>query len=259
MRRYFFSQHPTFGSYANPIASKIEKSPYFYWWLALTLNKDYIALCDALSVEQKSSTNTAIHQVYEDFGDVRYEGDKYLAFTKWWRGKVSDTETRGEYLFAEPPTPNKVMLVEDKDTAIQSSEDVSSLLIRIPKSLTRKQIDVAIERIFTKKMTFERGRQTRNPNRSNARYKLSKPINVETYKMAFDVYEILLNKAHSNVKLSNYAVAKRVGLAVTRKEETLKEQAMTVADERRTISVAVTRKKKTATDAICNVAEGKFG
>ena len=108
-------------------------------------------------------------------------------------------------------------------------------------------------------MTFERGRQTRNPNRSNARYKLSKPINVETYKKAFDVYEMLLNKERSNVKLSNYVIAKRVGLVVKRKEETLKEQAMTVADERRTISVAVTRKKKMAVDAICNVAEGKFG
>ena len=162
-------------------------------------------------------------------------------------------------MFAEPTTINKVMLIEDRDTAIQSSEDVSSLLIRIPKSLTRKQIDVAIERIFAKEMTFERGRQTRNPNRSNARYKLSKPINVETYKMAFDVYEMLLNKERSNVKLSNYVIAKRVGLVVKRKEETLNEEAMTVADERRTISVAVTRKKKTAVDAIRNVAEGKFG
>jgi hypothetical protein len=34
---------------------------------------------------------------------------------------------------------------------------------------------------------------------------------------------------------------------------------MTLADERRTISVAVTRKKKMAIDAIRNVAEGKFG
>ena len=77
--------------------------------------------------------------------------------------------------------------------------------------------------------------------------------------MAFDVYEMLLNKEGSNDKLSNYVVAKRVGLAVKRKEDTLKEQAMTVADERRTISVAVTRKKKTAIDAISNVVEGKFG
>jgi len=77
--------------------------------------------------------------------------------------------------------------------------------------------------------------------------------------MTFDVYEMLLNKEQSNVKISNYVIAKRVGLVVKRKEKTLKEQEMTVADERRTISVAVTRKKKTATDAICNVPEGKFG
>ncbi len=77
--------------------------------------------------------------------------------------------------------------------------------------------------------------------------------------MAFDVYEMMLNTEGSNVKLSNYVIAKRVCIVVKRKEETLKEQAMAVADERRTISVAVTRKKKTAVDAIRNVTEGKFG
>ena len=34
---------------------------------------------------------------------------------------------------------------------------------------------------------------------------------------------------------------------------------MTVANDRKTISVAVTRKKKTAIDAIHNVSEGKLG
>ena len=77
--------------------------------------------------------------------------------------------------------------------------------------------------------------------------------------MVFDVYEMLLNNERNNVKLSNYVVAKRVGLVVKRKEETLNEQEMTVADERRTISVSVSRKKKLAIDAIRNVAEGKFG
>ena len=70
---------------------------------------------------------------------------------------------------------------------------------------------------------------------------------------------MVLKKERSNVKLSNYVIAKRVGLVVKRKEETLKEQAMTMSDERRTISVAVTRKKTMAVDAIRNVAEGKFG
>ena len=235
MHRYFITQHPTFGSYANPIRSKIETSPYFYWWLALTLNDEYVSLCESVSVQQTTQTDKQINQVYKDFGDVRYDGDKYIAFTKWWTSKVSDTETRGEYLFAEPTTINKVMLIEDRDTAIQSVDDESSLLIRIPKALTRRQIDMSIERIFSKEMTFEKGRQTRNPTRSNARYSLTNPIKVETYKMAFDVYEMLLNKERSNVKLSNYVIATRVGLVVKRKEETLKEQAMTVADERRTI------------------------
>ena len=70
--------------------------------------------------------------------------------------------------------------------------DESSLLIRIPKALTLRQIDMSIERIFLKRMSFERGRHTRNPTRSNTLYSLTNPIKVETYKMAFDVYEQIL-------------------------------------------------------------------
>ena len=258
MRRYFITQHPTFGSYAKPIRSKIETSPYFFWWLALTHNSDYIELCNNPSAN-RFKTNNDILKVYKDFGDVRYEGDKYIAFTKWWRSKVNDTETRGEYLFAEPTTINKVMLVEDRDTAVQSVDDESSLLIRIPKALTRRQIDMSIERIFSKEMTFEKGRQTRNPTRSNARYSLTSPIKVDNLKTAFEVYEHILLANRNGENVSNYQIAKRIGIVVTRKEETLKEQAMTVADERRTIGVSVTRKKRTAIDAISNVVEGKFG
>ncbi|MDB3914353.1 hypothetical protein N9364_00705 [Alphaproteobacteria bacterium] len=212
MRRYFITQHPTFGSHANPIRSKIENSPYFYSWLALTLNDEYVSLCESVSVQQITETDKQINQVYKDFGDVRYDGDKYIAFTKWWTSKVSDTETRGEYLFAEPNTVNKVMLVEERDTAIQSADDESSLLIRIPKALTRRQIDMSIERIFAKEMSFERGRQTRNPTRSNARYSLTNPIKVETYKMAFYVYEHILLANSNDEKVSNYKLAKTVGL-----------------------------------------------
>ena len=153
----------------------------------------------------------------------------------------------------------KVELVEDVATAERLIEDEDELLIRVSKGMKRTHIDKTLNRLFKKHIEFEKGRQTRNPNSSNARYKLSKTINVETYKMAFDVYKMVLKKERSNVKLSNYVIAKRVGLVVKRKEETLKEQAMTVSDERRTISVAVTRKKTMAVDAIRNVAEGKFG
>ena len=259
MRRYFITQHPTFGSYAKPIRSKIETSPYFFWWLALTHNSDYIELCNNPSAN-RFKTNNDILKVYKDFGDIRYEGDKYIAFTKWWRSKINDTETRGEYLFAEPLTINKVMLIEDRDTAIQSVDDESSLLIRIPKALTRKQIDMTIERIFAKEMTFERGRQTRNPTRSNARYSLSSPIKVDNLKIVFEVYEHILLANSKNEKVSNYQIAKRVGLVV--KMDKIDEDVRTDRDtayEHKVIGVAVSRKKKIAIDAISNVVEGKFG
>ena len=254
MRRYFITQHPTFGSYAKPIRSKIETSPYFFWWLALTHNSDYIELCNNPSAN-RFKTNNDILKVYKDFGDVRYEGDKYIAFTKWWRSKVNDTETRGEYLFAEPTTINKVMLVEDSDTAIQSADDESSLLIRVPKNIRRKQIDVSIDRIFAKELEFEKGRQVRNPNRSNARYHLTKPIKIENLKASFDVFEIQRLALMNDKKVDNKKLAKAIGLKVERR---VKDEAYDAAYEARIVSVAISRKKKLAIDAIANVVEGKF-
>jgi len=268
MKRFFISQYPTFGSYSNPIASKVNTSPYFWWWLALTLNRHYIACCEmnsAVSIMDTSKSTrriakaemvdvNAIRKVLKHFGDVRYEGDKYVAFAKWWRAKVNDTETRGEYLFAEPLVPNKVELVKDEVMAMKVVKDASSLLINIPKSLTRKQIDTAIERIFLKEMSFEKGRQTRNPNRSNARFKLSSPITVASYKMAFDIFEEDKLAKSIGKKLSNYELAKKVGLKI---ETKLKEE-FDRASKVRTIGIAVTRKKKTANDAIINVANGVF-
>ena len=155
MRRCFIIQYLTFGSYAKPIRSKIETSPYFFLWLALT----------------------------------------------------------------------------------------------------HRQIGMSIERIFLKEMTFEKGRQTRNPTRSNARYSLTNPIKVETYKMAFDVYEHILLANSNDEKVSNYKLAKAVGLKVGSRTT---DEAYDKAYEHRKISVAVTRKKKTAIDAISNVVERKF-
>ena len=82
-------------------------------------------------------------------GDVRYEGDKYIAFTKWWRSKVNDTYTLGEHLFAEPTTINKVMLSEDRDIAIQSADDESRLPIKIPKVVSHRQTDMSIVCLLT--------------------------------------------------------------------------------------------------------------
>tara|TARA_B110000027_G_scaffold6223_1_gene5696 strand:+ start:828 stop:1274 length:447 start_codon:yes stop_codon:yes gene_type:complete len=148
------------------------------------------------------------------------------------------------------------MLVDDKKIALQSVDDKSSLLTRIPKALTCKQIDMSIERIFSKEMSSERGRQTRNPTRSNASYNFSYPIKVERYKVAFDVYDQILLAESVGEKVLNYKLAKVVGLKVGSRT---KDEVYDKAYEHRKISVAVTRKKKTAIEAIIDVVKGKFG
>lgn len=152
-------------------------------------------------------------------------------------------------MFAEPTTINKVMLIEDRDTSIQSADDESSLLIRVPTNLKRNYINSGIERIFAKHITFERGRQTRNPSRSNARYHLSAPIMVETYKTAFGIYEHLLNN-----KLSSFQVAKKFNMLPNFEDKDERD----IAYERRVVSTKISRKKKEAKDAISNVAKGIF-
>jgi len=190
-----------------------------------------------------------LRTIYDDFGDVRYTGDKYLAFTNWWRCKINANETRGEYLFAEPLTSNKVRLIEDSDVRNQSAFDEDNLLISIPKSLTRKQIDKGIEKILKKEITFERGRQTINPSRAKARYALTKPVKVKSLKVAFDLYEVSQKYGET---IDNFKLAKLVGVKVNSAAGT------THSSTRRKISTAVSRKKKLANDAIQNVVHGWF-
>lgn len=47
-------------------------------------------------------TKKKLLKVYADFGDVRYEGYRYVAFAMWWNAKLANGETIGAYLFAEP-------------------------------------------------------------------------------------------------------------------------------------------------------------
>jgi hypothetical protein len=254
-KRFFITQHPTFGSYASPIKSKIEKSPYFYWFKALTLNDDYIEYC-AHPTSNRFKTNDSIHQVFKDFGDVRYEGCVYLAFTRWWIQKLNETETRGTYLFAEPYTGTKVELVTDITEAKSAADDESVLLIRIPKIINRKRIDEAIDKILASEMQFERGRKVRNPSRSNARYHLSKPVKVESLKEAFEVYELERDAMINGTKISNLKLAKAVGIKVQQKKT--EEQAEDYSYQSELINTKVWRRKKLAKEAIANVVNGRF-
>ena len=179
---------------------------------------------------------------------------RHKAFANWWRSKAKDTETMEEYLFSGPVVATKVMLVGDAEAAKQSADDASSLLINIPKNLTCKQIDKALDNIFRKELSFERGRQTRNRTRSNARYSLSKPAKAESLKSAFDIIEAEREALAIGKKLSNVQQADKVGLKV-KISEAIKAQQDGLAEYKiYLLLTTVTRKKKLANTAIGNAA-----
>ena len=71
-----------------------------------------------------------------------------------------------------------------------------------------------ISRILKKHIEFEKGKQTRNPYRSNAHYSLSKPIAIDRLQTAFALYDLIERAEVDSTKVNNYALAKQVGIEV---------------------------------------------
>ena len=179
--RHSISHAPRFGSYANPVRSKVEQSPYYWWWYALTLNEGYKALCADCAQRASTSSDSEKLQpdmlkVYEDFGDVRYEGDRYQAFCTWWRERVNTNEQRGAYLFAEPLRGTWTRVLTD-ETDLQSAwEDDGQIIIALPIHQTRHHAHKSLTRIVRKHIADQKGRAVSDPRTSKARYHLNTAV-----------------------------------------------------------------------------------
>ena len=83
--------------------------------------------------------------------------------------------------------------------------------------MRRAHIDKALNHIFDKHMQFEKGRKTRNPNRSKSCYSLAKPITVNSFQMSFTIHGMIKDTVETGNKLNNYEIAKQVGLEIKQK------------------------------------------
>lgn len=236
MKRYFISHAPRFGSYKNPVQWKVEQSPYYFWWLAMLYNSEI------------SDTATIDEQVRSDFGCVRRGESLHIEFARWWTEKVGGGERRGEYLFAEPLTGRATRVVQDLNDAARALEDTSSVLVSISLTGQRKFIDTAIDGILRKHAVFERGRTVKNPKLSQARYRLSKPVQIEALRRVLAVYDV----KNSNSDLDNYAVFKKLGLKAERQADE------PISAYRRRISTLVSRDYGAAKRMVGNVGKGIF-
>ena len=261
MARFFHSQWPTFGSYKAPDAEKVEASPYYWWWYALTLNDEYGQLCERMAngaaAQPRGPSARQMRAVYDDFGDVRYDGNRYVAFCQWWRAKVHTGEERGVYLFAEPPHTASVRHITNADAAAAVLEEQDTILVAINMTRQIKHIDGKLERILRKHMgDIKKGRQVRDPKFSQARYSLSKTIQIPTLQKMFAVYEVRAAAEAAGGKISNEAVAEQIQLEYREREKD--EAALNAAQRRRVISAIVSRHMKDAKHMIAAVGEGRF-
>lgn len=257
----FFSPWPTFGSYKNPVAFRVEASPYFWWWYALTLNPDFQVVCaadgdtSATSPAYTAEERASMTRVYRDFGDVRYEGSRYPAFAQWWTKKLAHGQTRGVYLFAEPALDARVTRLESPeefDRAISSG----FVVVQIPRGLQRKYADKTLDRILKAELHSKKGRAASLPKNSLARYHLDRPLQAKALKKMFDLYDLEMQHSARGTKLTRAALARRLKLPYQPRDRG--DSLSDIKEVDRTMTIEVSRYLANARKLIHSAALGRF-
>ena len=265
--RHFTSYAPRFGSYANPVRSRVEQSPYYWWWYALTLNEDYAQLCEQQQRQRASTSSdsdkpqSAMLRVYEDWGDVRYDGDRYRAFCDWWRNRVNTNEERGAYLFAEPLRGKWTRVLTDEEDMHDAWHDDAQVLIALPVHQTRHHAHKSLNRIVRKHIAEQKGRSVSDPRSSKARYHLNTAAQPRALKLAFDIWDL---RNDCGVDVIPQRIAKtlplnvRIARAVGLKHKARKGEVASKEDEHRSLSTQVSRYLRQANQMIANASMGTF-
>jgi hypothetical protein len=257
----FISPWPTFGSYKNPVAFRVEASPYFWWWYALTLNPDYMAVCASLGDVSVTSgaygeeDRKSISRVYRDFGDVRYEGSRYIAFARWWTQKLDHGQTRGVFLFAEPPLEARVMTLQSREAFDQAIAS-DCVVVQLPRTVQRKYAERVLDRILKTELLGKKGRVESLPKNSQARYHLDRPLQAKALKKTFDLFDLDRHQITQGTRSTRAALAKRAKLAHRPRAHV--DQTIDAKEVDRTMTIEVSRYLGNARKLIYLAALGRF-
>ncbi|KAF0279503.1 hypothetical protein BA897_02015 [Spiribacter roseus] len=200
-------------------------------------------------------------KVYDDFGDVRYEGDRYRAFCDWWRNRVNTNEQRGAYLFAEPLRGTWTRVLADEADLQSAWDDDAQIVIAVPIHQTRHHANKSLTRIVRKHIAEQKGRAISDPRSSKARYHLNTAVQPRALKLAFDIWDLRNDCAVDPIPQRipktlphNVRIARAVGL----KYKARSGEVATKADEHRNLTTQVARYLRTARSMITAAGEGVF-
>ena len=253
-RRFFIVLHPLSGGRWVRNEKTIQASLYYWWWYGMTLNDEYIKCC-------ANGGKGKLSKLYEEFGDVRYQGDKSNAFWNWWSAKVGtykDGEKlkRGEYLFAEPAFEKAMKVITDVDSCEAVIDDANQILVSVPLTITREAILRMFKRHLNNAHTGVAGKAARSVANSQALYKPASIPQVRRVKEMFDAYDMIEKSKRDGKRLNNWKVAKEVGIQVKIKQ--LPNEQTNIYDQRQADAEKVSKLLSQAKATIANVSNGVF-
>ena len=221
--------YPTFGKSRKPFdendpPTTVTDSPYYWWFMYLRLNEDYLATC-------KANGRGKCVKLYKDFGNVHK-----LNFKEWWQERT--------YLFAEPKKGYR-MQIANMESELAPFEDKEVINLVVPLTWSRRVLKKRFSELVLNKL--EKGKRGVSVVESEAKYKLGGKWNIEAFKHAYNVY-IERQKSLSEVKkvpLADIAIRAKLPYALREKAKEGVRNTMTV-DIRYTLTVLANRHHKRA-------------
>jgi len=221
--------HPTFGRGRSPFNEQtppntVTESPYYWWFMFLRLNKDYLATCQA-------NGRGKCAKLYKDFGDVHKQN-----FKEWWQARA--------HLFAEPRKGYKMQIANsDEELAPFNTEEVINLVV--PLTWSRRVLKKRFSELVLNKL--EKGKRGVSVIESEAEYKLGRKWNINAFKDAYAIYveKQKALKENKKVPLADVAIRAKLPYAVRVNAKEGLRNRMTV-DIRYTLTVLATRHLKRA-------------
>jgi len=244
-RRTFLAKTPRTGTRRNPRSlSEREASPYYWWWVYLRRNQEYIRCCER-------SGKGRLSKIYDDFGDVRDDD-----FREWWYGKTN----RGATLFAESSAPFFVTQLAGKDDWDESFAQAGVAVIAVNLQLkSRRAIKVQLNKWLRSAFASRRGRPS--VKRSTAKYPLHRNYSVPNLMRIIQVYDAVEASRQAakrgDRKKTMYEIGRelRVLRWVDAKTPYISRNA---EDEKHSVTNVVSRLYNRGKKIIANTAQGRF-
>jgi hypothetical protein len=243
MKVRFLADAPNFGTKNKPAKLSLQtRSPYYWWWVYLRRNEDYLRCCE-------NGGKGKFAKLYKDFGDVR--GDD---FKKWWKEK-------GVELFSEKHVSEGgdmvLMELTDKSQWNESWTSDKVLVVAMPLTSSKRYLQSRFNALLKKRHTTKRGRHYKTFEESSAKYPLAKNYTIRNLETTLAVYDEYLKHKGQVPKVPYWKIGQNMRLvpsAMTTESMSMNERHV----YRNVMGASVKRYIVNAENMIKNVAQGKF-